>query len=191
MFYYSQRYYFGYNKDEETVRKGFELRKKGNPLVRLALVILTLGIVIYTMNNLSTRPAPPSPTAPPPGITFTVIDAQFNTTPSAGTNPLEQAASAVQDARIRQLTINQAIPLIDVLFTTGSNVELLQREMQSIFCALQPHIPAGYRVRLAGKNQSDITLVTAVIQAGRVASVDCSTPINWSQVAEYSLASGL
>jgi hypothetical protein len=173
-------------------------KKKASPLSVIMLVLITGGILVYTMNNFNRttnqaaqQAAAALSTPLNSRIVFQRIDPQFNTTPLDGSSPLEQAATAITAARIRSLIRNEAVKLIDVLFTTGTDKVLIERELTAIFCALQPHVPPGYRVRLAGKLASDVTVVTAIVAADRVPTVDCAAPLVWPAIADYSLASGL
>lgn len=82
---------------------------------------------------------------------------------------------------------------VQVVWRTGQDVTLIQREIGVIVCAVRGSIPAGYGLRIGGKLANDITVITATISSNTLATIDCGNPpADWSVLAdEWSLASGL
>ena len=90
---------------------------------------------------------------------------------------------------VRDVVVNDLNQRVQVVFSTDMSEARMQQRMTAILCAVKVAMPDGYSLRLAGKRKDEITVVTAVVGAGKIAAVNCDDRIDWLALAdEYHLA---
>lgn len=90
---------------------------------------------------------------------------------------------------VRSVVVNETNQRVQVVFSTDMSEARMHKRMTAILCAVKIGMPDGYSLRLGGKRADDITVITAVVSAGRLASVNCDDKIDWMALAdEYNPA---
>lgn len=91
---------------------------------------------------------------------------------------------------VRSVVVNEMNQRVQVVFSTDMSEARMQQRMTAILCAVKIGMPDGYSLRLGGKHvKTDMTVVTAVVSAGKIAAVNCADKVDWLALAdEYNPA---
>lgn len=156
----------------------------------ILFMFVLIGFVFYVVNEIS-RPAPRSSPAPT-AEAVTMIPQATGEAVMSNLDLIKTTLTMAQTPPILDVVVNDDIKRVQIVFTSGNTLAEIEQQMQTVFCAAAPVIPAGYDMRLGAKASNSITLATAVINANKMRPDSCVGNINWATFAdEYNPASGL
>lgn len=120
-------------------------------------------------------------------VVIGIMAVQNRETPTATTE-----VTVVNSLEIISRDVFDDIKRVQVVFRTGDTKRVIDADLQKVVCSERPTVPDGYALRVAGKYINDMTLMSGIIEADKLAALDCQQAINWDEVigVDY-IASGL
>lgn len=120
-------------------------------------------------------------------VVIGIMAVQNRETPTATTE-----VTVVNSLEIISQNVFDDIKRVQVVFRTGNTKRVIDADLQKVVCSERATVPAGYALRVAGKYINDMTLMSGIIEADKLATLDCQQAIQWDEVigVDY-IASGL